>query len=157
MRRIHGWKAGWGVLAACVLAGAASGSPAKSPGAAAIVRPGAAPPVLILFGREGGNMRPLRVTIDAAGTVAAGYPAGGGRTPIHLSKDALDGLLRLAVAEGFPTMPARMIGRGLPDIGGRYITIRTGGVLKTVHVRYLRDPAFDQLYAVLSAAAGLPS
>jgi glutamine amidotransferase-like uncharacterized protein len=42
-------------------------------------------------------------------------------------------------------------------VGGRFVGFCAGGVLKVVHVRYVRNRAFDQLYAVLSAAVGLPS
>ena len=73
----------------------------------------------------------------------------------HVSKDALNGLLALAKAEGFFTMPARMIGHGLPDVGGRFITMHTASGVKSVHVRFVRNAAFDQLYAVLMAAEGI--
>ena len=123
---------------------------------AASHRVAALSPIMVTFGREGGNMLPLRVTIDATGAVAIASP---GRTspPIRLSLDALDGLRTLAAAEGFATMPPRQIGRGLPDVGGRFIGVRMGGTLKVVHVRYVRNRAFDQLYAVLNATVGLPS
>jgi hypothetical protein len=61
----------------------------------------------------------------------------------------------LAKAEGFFTMPARMIGHGLPDVAGRFITIYTASGVKSVHVRFVHNAAFDQFYAVLMAMAGI--
>jgi hypothetical protein len=48
-----------------------------------------------------------------------------------------------------------MIGHGLPDVGGRFVTIYTASGVKSVHVRFVRNAAFDQLYAVLMATAGI--
>jgi hypothetical protein len=120
---------------------------------------GVAPPspIVVTFGREGGNMLPLRVTIDATGAVVISAPGRATPSSVRLSPDALDGLRTLAAAEGFATMPLRQIGRGLPDVGGRYVGIRTGSALRVVHARYVHNRAFDQLYAVLSAAVGLPT
>ena len=97
------------------------------------------------------------VTIDATGAVAISAPGRPSPSSVHLSPDALDGLRALAAAEGFAAMALRQIGRGLPDVGGRFVGIRTGGALKVVYVRYVRNRAFDQLYAVLNAAVSLPT
>jgi len=113
--------------------------------------------LVFAFGREGGNIRPLTVTIDDTGMVTTSYPVGKANGPVRLSRDARQGLLTLARAEGFFGLPNKMVGHGLPDIGGRFITIHTAGRAKTVHVRFVRDAAFDQLYAVLSAVAGVGS
>ena len=102
-------------------------------------------------------MLPLRVTIDASVAVTSSAPRRTTPSSMRLSPDTLDGLRTLAAAEGIPTMPSRQVGRGLPDVGGRFVSIRTGGTLKAVHVRYVRNRAFDQLYAALSAAVGLPT
>jgi hypothetical protein len=40
-------------------------------------------------------------------------------------------------------------------VGGRFIRIHTAHGTKTVHVRFVRVAAFDQLYAVLLAVAGI--
>jgi len=101
-------------------------------------------PIVVTFGREGGNMLPLRVTIDATGAVAISAPGRTTPSSVHLSPDALDGLRTLATAEGFAAMPLRQIGHGLPDVGGRYVGIRTGSALTVVHVRYVHNRAFDQ-------------
>ncbi len=124
-----------------------------SHGAAPPARPSAATPEFV-FGREGGNIRPLTVTIYSDGTVNNSI----GTTPkFQLAPEALAGLLKLTQAEGFYRLPSRIIGHGLPDIGGRFITVTTAAGSKTVHVRFVKNAAFDQLYAVLSAVARLDS
>lgn len=106
---------------------------------------------LFVFGREGGNIRPFKVTIGADGTVAGTLT----NAHIQLSPDTLNGLMKLARAEGFFTLPNRIVGHGLPDIAGRYISVTTAnGVTKSVHVRFAHNAAFDQLYGVLSAVVG---
>ena len=117
------------------------------------LRPAAVQQPIFVLGREGGNIRPLKVSIAGDGTVTVSGMATS--TQLHLSGDALNGLLKLANAEGFFAMPAQMVGHGLPDIAGRYITIHTSSMTKSVHVRFVRNAAFDQLYAVLLAAAGV--
>ena len=114
-------------------------------------------PFLFAFGREGGNIRPLTVTIGTTGTVTMSAAAGGGRPPGQLSPDALDGLLLLAKAERFFALPAHIVGHGLPDVSSRFISIQTQRGVKTVQVRFVRNAAFEQLYAVLAAAAGVQS
>jgi hypothetical protein len=81
----------------------------------------------------------------------------GNTTAFQLSPEALAGLLKLTQAEGFYRLPSRIIGHGLPDIGGRFITVNTAARSKTVHIRFVKNAAFDQLYAVLSAVARLNS
>jgi len=118
-------------------------------------RPAAPERIVIAFGRQGGNIRPLTVTIDASGVVKASYAVAGAPAHTRLSQDTVDGLLKLATPEGFFTMPARIVGHGLPDIGGRFITIHTATATKTVSVRFVRNAAFDQLFAVLSAVTAV--
>jgi hypothetical protein len=115
----------------------------------------AAPQAAFVFGREGGNIRPYSVTISTDGTVTARGPVS--TTTRHLSDptDVLAGLMKLARAERFFAMPGQIVGHGLPDVSGRFITIHTASATKTVHVRFVRDAAFDQLYAVLMAVAGV--
>jgi len=147
------------VVRAAVAAGVLGGglSLAGAPPAAVSAPPprAAAPLTLFAFGREGGNIRPLTVTIDATGLVTA--TTGTATSPPHLTTDALDGLLTLARAEGFFALPSRIVGHGLPDVAGRFITIHTATTTKTVHVRFAPNAAFDQLYAVLAAASGVAS
>lgn len=114
-------------------------------------------PFVFAFGRDGGNMRPLMVTIGMTGTVSMSAAAGGGRPLGPLSPDALDGLLLLAKAERFFALPTHIVGHGLPDVSSRFISIQTRRGVKTVQVRFVRNAAFDQLYAVLAAVAGVQS
>lgn len=152
MRRQREWRHVCATLAVCSLACAPHGDAALRHAAL-----GPTSPIVVTFGSEGGNMLPLRVTIDARGAVAISAPGRTAPPSVRLSQDALDGLRMLAAAEGFAAMPPHQIGHGLPDVGGRFIGVRVGGALKVVQVRYVRNRAFDQLYAVLSAAVGLPS
>lgn len=124
--------------------------------ASSVPHPHAAAHTLFSFGREGGNIRPLTVTIDDIDAVTI-TPSDTNTTRPHLSADALAGLLALARAEGFFKLPPQIVGHGLPDAGGRFITVHTPATMKTVHVRFVRDAAFDQLYAVLTAVAGVAS
>jgi hypothetical protein len=142
-----------GALAMLALTVALPIAALASHGAAPHAGPAAATPEFV-FGREGGNIRPLTVTIYSDGTVNNGS---GTAATFQLSPQALAGLLKLAQAEGFYKLPPRIIGHGLPDIGGRFITITTAYGSKTVHVRFVKNAAFDQLYAVLSAVARLDS
>jgi hypothetical protein len=123
-------------------------------GHAQALRP-APPQATFVFGREGGNIRPYTVTIYTDGTVTASGPVS--PTPRHLTAaaDTIAGLLTLARAEGFFALPTQIVGHGLPDVGGRFIRIQTAHGTKTVHVRFVRVAAFDQLYAVLLAVAGM--
>jgi hypothetical protein len=75
---------------------------------------------------------------------------------VRLSRDALDGLMTLTRAEGFFTLPGK-VGTGPANAASRFITVRTGNATKMVSGRGLiRNTAFNQLYAVLLAASGVP-
>ncbi len=143
------------VVAAGVLGGGLLGAGSAAAVSAHAPR-AAATHTLFSFGREGGNIRPLMVSIDDMGLVTV-IPSDATATRPHLAADALAGLLTLARAEGFFKLPPQIVGHGLPDAGGRFITIHTAAMTKTVHVRFVRDAAFDQLYAVLAAATGVAS
>lgn len=105
---------------------------------------------LFVFGREGGNIRPYSYTISANGQVMGGLSG----AHIQLSSDTLSGLVKLARAEGFFALPNTIVGHGLPDIAGHFITINTATGAKTVHEHLAHNASFDQLYAVLSAVVG---
>ncbi len=102
-------------------------------------------------------MLPLRGTIDASVAVIVNAPRRPIPSSMRLSPDTLDGLRTLAAAEGSATMPSRQAGRGFPDVGGRFVGIRTGGTLKAVLVRDGRNRAFAPRDAVLSAAVDPPT
>ena len=116
-------------------------------------RPGASAPLFAL-GVEGGNILPYSVTIGANGVVTVTGRSTAGQRP-RLSPNALAGLLKLARAEGFFTMPAQIVGHGLPDVAGTYISIHSPGATRTVHERFAHNAGYDQLYAVLMAVAGV--
>lgn len=115
-----------------------------------------------VFGKRADNLWPLAVTIRSDGHVTGFWTVTkGGRTEakpeVRLSRGVLDGLMTLARAEGFFTMPGRIQGTGAANAPARFIMIRNGSVLKTVDaVRLAHTPAFDQLYAVLLAVVGVP-
>jgi hypothetical protein len=95
---------------------------------------------------------PLTVTIARDGTVTARGPAQGIRP--KLSPAAVAGLIRLARAEGLTTGSSLTRCAGtLPDIAAAWVSV--GGRTMTVHGSC--KPRFTELYAVLSAAVGLPS
>jgi hypothetical protein len=108
-----------------------------------------------VFGRKGGNIRPFTVSIALDGVVTVSGPVAA-REPLTLSRDALGGLLRLAKAEKFFSLPAHIKGgQVLPDVASLYITIygQTGPTTVDEHGAVNRH--FDQLYAVLMAVAGV--
>jgi hypothetical protein len=112
----------------------------------------AAPPTFS-FGRTGGNIIPAKVTIGAGGKVTA--TSGMHVTLTQASKDLRNGLGRLAKAEGFWTESTSLQCAGVnPDIASRFITVSQGGKSRTVTARGACYPAFEELYAVLSAAVG---
>lgn len=115
----------------------------------------ALPVQVFTVGQEGGRTPPMVVTIDDAGAVAvtSGKPAHTWRPRGRLSQDTRDGLMRLAQAEGFFTLPATITAAGPANSPTRYISIRSGTKVTRVTVRLARNRAFDQLYAVLLAAA----
>lgn len=108
------------------------------------------------FGREGGNIRPFTVVIAADGTVTVTGAIKVSSPSPHLSTDAPAGLLKLAKAERFFRMPRLISGSHvLPDFASLFIAIHRAGGTKTVSVHGARRPRFNQLYAVLMAAAGV--
>lgn len=111
-----------------------------------------APPTFA-FGRTGGNIVPFTVTIAANGHVST---TGTQKLTITTATVPLrNGLARLAKAEGFWTMATSLsCGKILPDIASRFITIKSGGRARTVLARGTCYPAFEELYAVLSASVG---
>ncbi len=143
------------VLASMLIAGmpmvAGAGAARSASTTSAAVSSG---PVFVV-GREGGHTPPMVMTIDDTGAVAvtSGKPAHTWRPRGHLSQDARDGLLKLAQAEGFFALPATITAAGLANGPTRFISIRSGTRVTRVTVRLARNRAFDQLYAVLLAAA----
>jgi hypothetical protein len=126
-------------------------------GVATTASPAAISGPSFVFGRTGGNIRPYTVTIASNGKVTATgvqlqIPA------LTLAPEVLGGLAKLAIAEGVPTLPRTIrCPHTLPDIAGRFVTIRTAGGRKTVTEIGNCTPGFDEFYAVLAAAAAVSS
>ena len=118
---------------------------------------GIVPTPAIRFGRGGGNIRPMAVTIADSGAIS--YDGANPVTTTYtISPAAVQGLERLAGAEGFWSMPQMTSAPGvLPDIATQFITMRLGCSATTYTVRVHGDslPAFTELYDTLTAAAGI--
>jgi hypothetical protein len=113
------------------------------------------PASLFVVGREGGNIRPFTVTILEDGTVNTTGAIQLSRQGEKLGPDTLKGLVKLARAEHFFTLPDTISGTNvLPDVASLYVTVRTGNAAKTVREHGSHNSAFSQLYAVVMAAAG---
>jgi len=111
------------------------------------------PPPTFAFGRSGGNIIPFTVTIGKDGRVATSGPVHVTATGAPLSLPLRNGLAKLAQAEGFSSGSALVACKGVnPDIAGRFITVTARGKTHTVTARGTCYPAFEELYAVLSAA-----
>jgi hypothetical protein len=105
------------------------------------------------FGRKGGNIVPAKVSIGKDGRVTT---TGAVKTTLtQASLPLRNGLARLARAEGFFTMPASIACPGVnPDIASNFVTVTAGGKSRTVTVHGSCRPAFEELYAVLTASVG---
>jgi hypothetical protein len=105
------------------------------------------------FGRTGGNIIPAKVSIGRDGRVTT---TGAVKTTLtEASLPLRNGLARLARAEGFFTMPAFTGCQGVnPDVAARFVTVTAGGRSRTVTVHGTCRPAFEELYAVLTASVG---
>jgi hypothetical protein len=110
-------------------------------------------PPTFAFGRAGGNIAPARISIGRDGRVTSSGSASATLTqaPVALR----NGLGKLAVAEGFFTMPTSVQCPGVnPDVASRFVTVSAGGKTRTVTVHGTCRAQFEELYAVLSAAVG---
>jgi hypothetical protein len=107
-----------------------------------------------VFGRTGGNIIPAKVTIGRDGRVTT---TGGFRTTlVQASLPLRNGLARLARAEGFFTMSPSILCPGAhPDVAAQFVTVSADGKTRTVTVHGNCKAQFNELYAVLSAAAGV--
>jgi hypothetical protein len=107
-------------------------------------------PVTIVFGQEMGNIRPFSVTITSNGTITPLGPIRLTGNAAMISQDAVSGLVLLAQAEGFRTLPSFTSCPGaLPDLASRYISIRTPGWKHRASARGGCLDSLDQLFAVL--------
>jgi hypothetical protein len=113
-------------------------------------------PASFTFGRTGGNIAPFSVTIARDGHMTTRGPVQLGKPDAVVSTAALTGLLKLAQAEKFFTMPGAVrCKRTSPDFAALFVTVARATGTKTVTVHGDCRPAFSQLYAVVSAVAGV--
>jgi hypothetical protein len=99
------------------------------------------------FGRLGGNIRPLEVTISAAGRVVVDGARRGALTQAQLR-----GLRQVVARERFASLPTRMVCRGaLPDIATRHVV----ALGRSVTVQGRCSARFDRVYAALMRVTGV--
>jgi hypothetical protein len=105
------------------------------------------------FGRTGGNIVPMKVTIGSTGAVTADGPVQ--PTAKTASTPLRNGLAKLARAEGFFTMTTSIFcARTNPDVASQFVTVNAFGKTRTVTVHGSCSAPFQELYAVLSASVG---
>jgi len=105
------------------------------------------------FGRTGGNIVPAKVSIGRDGRVTT---TGAVQTTLTQASTSLrNGLAKLALAEGFFSMPKFTACAGVnPDVASTFVTVSAAGKTRTVTVHGSCRSAFEELYAVLSASVG---
>jgi hypothetical protein len=104
------------------------------------------------FGRSGGSIRPLTMTIATSGVVKVG----GVRRSTTVSPAKRQSLLALARNQGFFKLRALTACPGtLPDIATLFVTINSGGQLTTKRTHGSCGKRFNTVYLALVAAAGL--
>lgn len=116
--------------------------------------------VVITVGKAGDNLWPLAISIHEDGRVTGFWTAnakGAKAVPhVRLSSHAVAGLMTLARAHRFFTMPTR-VGSGPANAASRFVTIWGRNGSRTIYGRgTIANPAFNQIYAVVLAAAGVP-
>jgi hypothetical protein len=114
----------------------------------------------ITFGRIGGNIRPMQVAIYGDGTISYQGAATPLTTTYTILPTAVQGLQRLAQAEGFWSMPAVITSTPRnPDAAALYITVRAGCATTThrVEVHGMAPAGFTELYDTLQAATAIPA
>jgi hypothetical protein len=102
-----------------------------------------------VFGREGGNVVPMRAAIYPGGRVVVN-----GQPGRHLTRAKVTALRRYAAAQGFAKIPRRIECPGvLPDVATLYVKV---GRSRTVFEHGSCNRRFDRVYAVLAKAVGEP-
>jgi hypothetical protein len=101
-----------------------------------------------VFGREGGNIVPLRAQIYPGGRVVVD-----GRPGRRLTRAKVTSLRRFAAAEGFSQVPRRIECPGtLPDVATRYVKV---GAARTAFEHGSCNGRFERIYAALQKATGV--
>jgi hypothetical protein len=102
-----------------------------------------------VFGREGGNVVPLRAAIYPGGRVVVN-----GRPGRRLTRAKVTALRRFAAAQGFAQLPRRIECAGaLPDVATLYVKV---GRARTAFEHGSCNRRFDRVYAALAKAVGEP-
>jgi hypothetical protein len=102
-----------------------------------------------VFGREGGNVVPLRAQIYPGGRVVVN-----GQPGRRLTRAKVTALRRYAAAQGFAKVPRRIECPGvLPDIATLYVKV---GAARTAFMHGSCNRRFDRVYAALAKAVGEP-
>jgi hypothetical protein len=102
-----------------------------------------------VFGREGGNVVPLRAAIYPGGRVVVN-----GRPGRRLTRAKVTALRRFAAAQGFAQLPRRIECPGVPpDVATLYVKV---GRARTAVEHGSCNRRFDRVYAALAKAAGEP-
>jgi hypothetical protein len=102
-----------------------------------------------VFGREGGNVLPLRAVIYPGGRVVVN-----GQPGRHLTRAKVTSLRRYAAAQGFAQIPRHIECPGvLPDIATLYVKV---GRARTVFQHGGCNRRFNRVYAALAKAVGEP-
>ena len=102
-----------------------------------------------VFGREGGNIVPLRAQIYPGGRVVVNSQAGR-----HLTRAKVTALRRYAAAQGFSQLPRRIDCPATnPDVATRYVKV---GAAHTVFEHGACNRRFERVYAALRKATGVP-
>jgi len=108
---------------------------------------GAAPS--FVFGREGGNVVPMRAMIFPGGRVVVN-----GRPGRRLTRAKVTSLRRYVAAQGFAQIPRRIECPGtLPDVATFYVKV---GRARTVSEHGSCNRRFDRVYTALAKAVGEP-
>jgi hypothetical protein len=102
-----------------------------------------------VFGREGGNVVPLRAQIYPSGRVVVN-----GRPGRRLTRAKVTALRRYAAAQGFAKIPRRIECPGtLPDVATLYVKV---GGARTAFEHGSCNRRFERIYAALAKAVGEP-
>lgn len=122
---------------------------------------GTSPTTVFSLGVQGGSVRPWSIKVMLDGTISA-TGTNISRQQLPDPKNSLRGLLALSDSEGFFSLKKSVgcLGSGgNPDVSSRFISIRTTKGAKRVNEfgSCAATSKFDQMFAVLQAAAGYGS
>jgi hypothetical protein len=140
-------------------AGQNHGTPTVPPKQAHQLPAAAGSPVPVFsFGISGGSLRPWSIDLLLDGSIA-GNDISAANQHLVDARNTLKGLMALADGEGFFSLSTQIGCKGSgaagPDASAHTITIHTATVTRQVSVYGSCKGKFTQLFAVLSAVAGV--